>query len=50
MNIQTLHSNAKTLLLENNIGRGISSVSGERYVKSDENKKTTYLDSTSFYG
>ena len=38
------------LLLENNIRGGISSVMGERYVKSDENKKILYIDANNLYG
>ena len=37
------------LLLENNIRCGISSVTGERYVESDENKKILYIDATNIY-
>ena len=37
------------LLLENNIRGGISSVMGDRYVKSDENKKIIYMDATNLY-
>ena len=33
------------LLLENNIRGGISSVMGNRYVKSNDNKKILYIDS-----
>ena len=38
------------LLLENNIRGGISSVMGDRYVQSDENKKILYIDATNIYG
>ena len=38
------------LLLENNIRRGISSVMGNRYVISDENKKNLYKDANDLYG
>ena len=38
------------LLLENNIRGGISSVMGDRYVRSDENKKILYIDSNNLYG
>ena len=37
--LQTLQDNDLILLIENNIRGGISSVIGDRYVKSDENKK-----------
>ena len=38
------------LLLENNIRGGISSVMGDRYVISDENKKMLYVDANNLYG
>ena len=38
------------LLLENNIRGGISSVMGDRYVKSDKNKKILYIDANNLYG
>ena len=38
------------LLLENIIRGGISSVMGDRYVKSDENKKILYMDANNLYG
>ena len=38
------------LLLEINIKGGISSVMGDRYVRSDENKKILYMDATNLYG
>ena len=38
------------LLLENNIRGGISSVMGDRYIKSDENKKILYTDANNLYG
>ena len=38
------------LLLEKNIRGGISSVMGDRYVKSDENKKILYVDANNLYG
>ena len=38
------------LLLEKNIRGGISSVMGNRYVKSNENKKMVYMDSNNLYG
>ena len=37
------------LLKENKIRGGISSVMGDRYVKSDENKKIIYMDATNLY-
>ena len=39
INLQTLQGKDMILLLENNIRGGISSVMGDRYIKSDENKK-----------
>ena len=39
-----------TLLLENNIRGGISSVIGDRYNKSDENGKILYFDANNLYG
>ena len=42
INLQTLQDKDFFLLLENNIRGGISSVMGDRYVKSDE-KKTYYI-------
>ena len=38
------------LLLENNIRGGISSVMGDTYIKSDENKKVLYIDANNLYG
>ena len=49
-NLQTLQDKDKILLLENNIRGGISSVMGDRYVKSDENKKIIYIEATNLYG
>ena len=37
-------------LIENNIRGGISSVMGDRYKKSDENKKILYIDANTLYG
>ena len=48
--LQTLQDKDLILLIENNIGGGISSVMGDRYVKSDENKKILYIDATNLYG
>ena len=36
------------LLLENIIRGGISSIMGDRYKKSDENKKILFIDSKNF--
>ena len=38
------------LLLENNIRGGISSVMGDRFVESNENKQTLYIDANNLYG
>ena len=48
--LQTIQDKDLILLLENNIRGGISSVMGDRYVKSDENKKILYMDATNLYG
>ena len=39
-----------TLLLENIIHGGISSVKGDRYIQSAENEKILYIDATNLYG
>ena len=49
-NLQTLQDKDMILLLENNIRGGISSVMGNRYVISDENKKILYGDANNLYG
>ena len=38
------------LLIENNIRGGISSVMGDRYAKSNDNKKVLCIDANSLYG
>ena len=50
INLQILQDKDMILLLENIILCGISSVLGDRYVKSDENKKNLASDANSFYG
>ena len=50
MNLQTLQDKDMILLLKNNIRGGISSVMGDRYVISDENKKIIYVDANNLYG
>ena len=50
INLQTLQDKDKILLLENNIRGGISSLMGDRYVKTDENKKILYTDAINLYG
>ena len=42
INLQTLQDKDLILLLENNIRGGISSVMGDRYVKSSDTKKILY--------
>ena len=49
-NPQTLQDKDMILLLENIVRGGISSVMGDRYVKSDENKKILYKDANNLYG
>ena len=48
--LQTLQDKDLILLIENSIRGGISSVMGDRYVKSDENNKIIYVDATNLYG
>ena len=48
INLQTLQD--KDLTLENIIRGGISSVMGDRYVKSSDTKNILYEDCTNFYG
>ena len=48
--LQTLQDEDMLLLLENNIREGISSVMGDRYVTSEENKKSLYIDAINLYG
>ena len=48
--LQTLQDKDMILLLENNIRGGISSVMGDRYIKSDENGKVMYFDANNLYG
>ena len=50
INLQTLQDKDMILLLENNIRGGISSVMGDRYVKSDKNGKILYFDANHLYG
>ena len=50
VNLQTLHDKGMILLLEKNIRGGISSVMGDRYIKSDDNKKILYIDANNLYG
>ena len=48
--LQTLQDKDLTLLIENKIRGGISSVMADRYIKSDENKEILYMDATNLYG
>ena len=50
INFQILQDKDMILVLENNIRGGISAVCGDRYVKSDENKKIIYVDANNLYG
>ena len=50
INLQTLQDKDMILLLENNIRGGISSVMGDRYMKSDKNKKILYIDANNLCG
>ena len=38
------------LLLEKKLRGGLSSIMGDRYVKSDKNKKILYADANKLYG
>ena len=48
--LQTIQGKEIVFLLENDIGGGFSSVLGDRYVKSDENKKIFHVFATNLYG
>ena len=50
INSQTLQDKDMILLSENNLRGVISSVMGDRYVKSNENKKILYVDAINLYG
>ena len=50
INLQNLQVKDLFLTLENKISGGISSVLGDRYVKSDDIKKVIYMDATNLYG
>ena len=50
INLQTLQDKDMILFLENNIRDGISSVMGDRYVKSDKNKKIICADANNLCG
>ena len=48
--LQTLQDKDMILLLENKIRVGVSSLTGSRSVKSDEDKKILYVDANNLYG
>ena len=48
--LKTLQDKDLILTLENNVRGDISSVMGDRYVRSDENKKILYVDANNLYG
>ena len=50
INLQTLQDKDMILLLENNIRGCVSSIMGDRYIKSDENKKILYINANNLYG
>ena len=50
INLQTLKDKYMILLIENKIRGGISSVMGDRYIKSDGNKKILYIDANILFG
>ena len=50
INLQTLQDKDLSLTLEKNIRGGISSVMGDRYVKSNDYEKVLYNDANNLYG
>ena len=50
INLQTLQDKVLILTLKSKKRGGISSVMGDRYVKSDEIKKILYIDVNTLYG
>ena len=50
IDLQTLQDKDMFLLNGNNIRDGISSIMGDRYIKSDEGKKIKYIDVNKKYG
>ena len=50
INLQTLQDKDMILLIANSVCGGVSGVMGDRYVKSDENKKNLYVDANNLYG
>ena len=49
-NLQTVQDKDMVLLFENNIGGGISSIMGNRYVESNDNKRVLFIDANNLYG
>ena len=49
-NSQTLQDKNLILTLENNTRGGIGSIMGDRYVKSDDNKKILFFDANNLIG
>ena len=49
INLETLQDKDMILLLENNIRGGISSVMGDRFIKSNEKEKILYIDANNIY-
>ena len=47
--LQTLQVKDVILLIEKEVRGGISSVMGDRYVKSDDNIKILYIDAINIY-
>ena len=47
--LKTLQDKYMILILEKNVRRGISSIMGDRYVKSDDNKKVLYREANKLY-
>ena len=50
ISLLTFQDKDMILLLQNNTRGGTSSVLGDRYLQSDENKKILYIDATNIYG
>ena len=48
--LQTIQDKDMILLIENNIRVEMSSVMGNRYIKSDESRKVFYIDANNLYG
>ena len=44
-----IQNSVQAFLLENNIHGGFSTILGDRYVESNENKQRTYIDANSLY-